>query len=94
MVVQVATEGAIVVVRKMEESSDGVVAAAPLKPYQPSHKMKTPSAPSGIEWPGMALILITFPSLPRTYFPMRGPSMIAPTRAAMPPTMWIAQEPA
>ena len=49
MVVQVATEGAMVVVRNIEESSDTDVAAAPLKPYQPSQSMNTPSAPSGIE---------------------------------------------
>ena len=45
MVTQVATAGAIVVVRKIDASSLGVVAAAPLKPYQPSHRMNTPSAP-------------------------------------------------
>ena len=42
-------EGATVVVRKMEASSDGVVAAAPLKPYQPSHRMNTPRAPRVME---------------------------------------------
>ena len=44
----VATEGATVVVRKILPSCGTLVAAAPLKPYQPSHKMKTPSAPSGM----------------------------------------------
>ncbi len=48
IVTQVATAGAIVVVRKIEASSLGVVAAAPLKPYQPSHRMKTPKAPMTI----------------------------------------------
>ena len=94
IVVQVATEGAIVVVRKIAESSEGVVAAAPLKPYQPSQRMNTPSAPSGIEWPGIALTLTTLPPVSRTYLPMRGPRKIAPISAAMPPTMWMAQEPA
>ena len=94
MVVQVATAGATVVVRKMLESSETLVAAAPLKPYQPSQRMKTPSAPRGMEWPGMALTLTTLPFLSRTYLPMRGPRMIAPISAAMPPTMWMAQEPA
>ena len=94
MVVQVATEGAMVVVRKMLESSLTVVAAAPLKPYQPSHRMNTPSAPRGMEWPGMALTLTTLPCLSLTYLPMRGPRTAAPISAAMPPTMWIAQEPA
>ena len=41
----VATAGATVVVRKIEPSVFKSVAAAPLNPYQPSHKMNTPSAP-------------------------------------------------
>ena len=41
----VATPGAMVVVRKIEPSSSTEVAAAPLKPYQPNQRMKTPSAP-------------------------------------------------
>ena len=94
MVVQVATLGAMVVVRKMALSSEGEVAAAPLKPYQPSQRMKTPRAPRGMEWPGMALTLTTLPPLSRTYLPIRGPRIAAPTRAAMPPTMWMAVEPA
>ena len=77
----------MVVVRKMEESSETVVAAAPLKPYHPSHRINTPRAPRGIEWPGMALTFVTLPFLSRTYLPMRGPSTAAPMRAAMPPTM-------
>ena len=43
----VAIDGAIVVVTKMDPSSSTVVAAAPLNPYQPSHRMKTPRQPSG-----------------------------------------------
>ena len=94
IVTHVATEGAIVVVRNTEASSDADVAAAPLNPYQPSHRINTPSAPRVIECPGIALTLITFPALSFTYFPIRGPRKIAPTSAAIPPTMWIAQDPA
>ena len=53
---------------------------APLKPNQPSHRMKTPSVAKGIEEPGIGL---TFPSGP--YLPLRAPRMRAPTRAAQPP---------
>ena len=41
----VAIAGAIVVVTKIEPNCSMLVAAAPLKPYQPSHRMNTPSAP-------------------------------------------------
>ena len=44
-VVQVATAGAIVVVTKMEAREFPSQAAAPLKPYQPNHRMKHPRAP-------------------------------------------------
>ena len=44
----VATAGAMVVVRKMEPSCSTEVAAAPLKPYQPSQRINTPSAPSAM----------------------------------------------
>ena len=87
MVVHVATDGAIVVVKKIEESSDGEVAAAPLNPYQPSQRIKTPNAPSGIECPGMALILVTFPFLSLEYLPILAPRTAAPIKAAMPPTI-------
>ena len=33
----------------IEDSSEALVAAAPLKPYQPSQRMKTPSAPRVME---------------------------------------------
>ena len=49
IVVQVATAGAIVVVTKIEASDSPSQAAAPLKPYQPNHRMKQPSAPSVME---------------------------------------------
>ena len=94
IVTQVATEGAMVVVRKMAASSLAVVAAAPLNPYQPSQRMNTPRAPRGIECPGKAFTFITLPFLSRTYLPILGPTMMAPTSAAIPPTMWMAQEPA
>ena len=42
----VAIAGAIVVVTKIEPSCGTVVAAAPLNPYHPSHKIKTPKAPA------------------------------------------------
>ncbi len=47
-VVTVATDGATVVVRKIDASSDTLVAAAPLKPYQPSQRINTPKAPKVI----------------------------------------------
>ena len=81
-------------VRKIEPSCGTVVAAAPLKPYQPSQRMNTPSAPSAMLWPGKALTFVTFPSLSLLNLPMRGPKIFAPISAEMPPTMWIAQEPA
>ena len=49
MVVTVAAAGAMVVVINIEDSSEALVAAAPLKPYQPSQRMKTPSAPRVME---------------------------------------------
>ena len=94
IVVTVATAGAIVVLRNIVASSDGEVAAAPLKPYQPNHNMNAPKAPSGIECPGIALTLTTLPALSLTYLPIRGPRKIAPTSAAIPPTICIAVEPA
>jgi hypothetical protein len=56
--------------------------------------MNTPSAPSVMEWPGMAreIFLPVFASA--TYLPMRGPSIAAPMKEVMPPTMWMAEEPA
>ena len=44
----VATDGATVVVRKIEPRDSMLFAAAPLKPYQPSHRMNTPRQPSGM----------------------------------------------
>ena len=45
IVTTVATAGARVVVTKIEASESTLVAAAPLKPYQPNQRMNTPSAP-------------------------------------------------
>ena len=94
MVTQVATAGAIVVVTNIEASEEPSHAAAPLKPYQPNHRMKQPSAPRVMEWPGMALTFLTLPAPSLIYLPSRGPTMIAPISAVIPPTEWIAAEPA
>src|SRR3989339_1193591 len=59
-----------------------------LKPYQPNHRMNTPSAASGRLWPLMGFML--FP----TYFPILGPRMMAPARADHPPTLCTTVEPA
>ena len=85
--VTVATAGAIVVVRKIEPKSSIVVAAAPLNPYQPNHRINTPSAPSGILCPGKAFTFITLPLASFSNLPIRGPRILAPIRAAIPPTM-------
>jgi len=53
-----------------------------LKPNQPNARMKHPSTPIGMLWPGIGL---AEPSL--LYLPMRGPSTIAPASAVTPPTM-------
>ena len=86
----VAIAGEIVVVRKIDPKSLNDVAAAPLNPYQPNHRMNTPSAPIGILCPGIACGL----PVRTLYFPIRGPSILAPISAEIPPTIWIAQDPA
>ena len=83
----VAIAGAIVVVTKIEPSSATDVAAAPLNPYQPSQRMNTPSAPIGRLWPGKAFTLTTSPFSFLVNLPIRGPSILAPIIAAVPPTM-------
>ena len=90
----VATAGAIVVVTKMEPSCEILVAAAPLNPYQPSHKINTPRAPIVKLCPGIAFTLMLPSFLLFVYLPIRGPNSLAPTKADKPPTIWIAQEPA
>ena len=90
----VATAGATVVVRKTEPRVGTSVAAAPLNPYQPSQRMNTPSAPIAMLWPGNPCTPVTLPDLSRLNLPRRGPSMAAPIRAQMPPTMWMQALPA
>ena len=62
---------------------------AALKPNQPNSRMKQPSMAIGMWWPGSVL---AEPSL--LNLPMRGPSTIAPARAATPPTVCTTPEPA
>ena len=90
--VTVATAGATVVVRKIESSCETLEAAAGLKPYQPNQRIKQPRAPIVRLCPGIAFTLIS-PSLVLTNLPIRGPTILAPIRAQIPPTMWIAHEP-
>src|SRR6056297_964133 len=61
----------------------------PLKPNQPSHRMNVPSVASARFEPGIGF---TLPSLP--YLPKRGPSTMAPAKAAQPPTECTTVEPA
>src|SRR5690606_41276892 len=61
----------------------------PLKPNQPSQRMKAPSVASGRLAPGIGL---TRPSGP--YLPLRAPRMIAPVSAAQPPVECTRVEPA
>ena len=60
-----------------------------LKPNQPMNSRSTPAMARGMLWPGRARGL---PS--SVYLPMRGPSTMAPARAANPPVMWTRPEPA
>src|SRR5690606_38468806 len=79
-------------IRLMSEASPFEPSAscdAPLKPNQPSHRMKVPSVASAIDEPGIGLIL---PSGP--YLPLRAPMRMAPASAAQPPTEWTSVEPA
>src|SRR3989344_1629751 len=59
-----------------------------LNPYHPNHKMKTPSVAKGSECP---FISTAFPLM---YFPILGPTAIAPASAAQPPTLCTTVEPA
>src|SRR6056297_2542518 len=61
----------------------------PLNPNQPSHRMNVPRVASARLEPGIGL---TLPSL--LYLPRRGPSTMAPARAAQPPTACQTLEPA
>src|SRR5690606_18426440 len=61
----------------------------PLKPNQPSHRMKVPSVASGRDEQSMGL---TWPPGPN--LPVRAPSRMAPASAAQPPTECTRVEPA
>ncbi len=60
-----------------------------LKPNQPNARMNVPTMAIGMWWPGIATGLPFLSNLPS-----RGPSTIAPARAATPPTMCTTDEPA
>ena len=62
---------------------------AALKPNQPNSRMNVPSMAMGMWWPGMALGV---PS--RSYLPIRGPSTMAPVKAATPPMACTTPDPA
>jgi len=87
IVTQVAIAGAQVVVTNIEASCGPLFAAAPLKPYQPNQRMNTPSAPRVKECPGIALATFLPVFLSSTYLPIRGPTIIAPINAVIPPTI-------
>ena len=85
--VQVATAAARLVVTKILPavtiaSPSMLTVEQPLKPNQQNQRMKTPRAPMVRLWPGMAFGL---PFL--SYFPIRGPRIRAPMKAATPPTI-------
>ena len=61
----------------------------PLNPYHPNHSKNTPIVAYGKLCPRFGLIFPFF-----EYFPKRGPSVYAPTRAAQPPTLCTNVEPA
>ena len=69
-------------------SEDENVDAA-LKPNQPNSRMNVPSMAIGMWCPGRARGLPSAPNLP-----MRGPSTVAPARAATPPTVCTTPLPA
>ena len=62
---------------------------AALKPNHPNSRMNVPSMAIGMWWPGMVLALLSALNLP-----MRGPSTMAPARAAAAPTECTTPEPA
>ena len=92
--VTVATAAARLVVTKILPavtiaSPSMLTVDAPLNPNQQNQRMNTPKAPMVRLCPGIAFDL---PLL--EYFPIRGPRMMAPIKAATPPTICTAQEPA
>src|SRR5690606_38928244 len=60
----------------------------PSKQNKPIPRIKPPQAPKPILWPGMTW------AFPSTYFPIRGPTIKAATRATVPPKAWTTEEPA
>ena len=90
--VSTAAMAEVFVVIRIYMTSDGfskLTVEPGLKPNQPSHRTNRPMTASDMLWPGIALGL---PSLP--YFPMRGPRIHAPARAAQPPTECTTVSPA
>ena len=61
----------------------------PLKPNQPIHNINVPKVAIAKLEPGIG---VTLPSL--AYLPIRGPKIMAPIRAAHPPTECTTVEPA
>ena len=78
------------VVTRTNETASGSAESTdpPLNPNQPSHSRKTPMAASGKLCPMIGRML------PLEYFPIRGPSISTPTRAAHPPTECTSVDPA
>ena len=60
----------------------------PLKPNQPSQRINVPKVANARFEPGIGF------TLPSLYLPKRGPRMIAPVKAAQPPTECTTVEPA
>ena len=92
--VTVATAAARLVVTKILPaltiaSPSILTVEAPLNPNQQNQRINTPKAPTVRLCPGIAFDLPPF-----VYLPIRGPRMMAPIRAATPPTICTAQEPA
>ena len=77
----------VATVANCTSSAENVEAA--LKPNQPNSRMNVPSMAIGMWWPGRARGVPSAPNLP-----MRGPSTLAPARAATPPTAWTTPLPA
>ena len=62
---------------------EAAVVEPQLKPNQQNQRINTPRAAMERLCPGIAR---AFPSL--SYFPIRGPRILAPTSAQIPPTIW------
>ena len=65
-----AAESVVVTAMAAKSTSTAASADPTLKPYQPNHNMKTPSAPATIELPG---ITCGFPL--SSYLPILGPTI-------------------